>query len=82
MPLQGEQLAREPREDGVGCRSLGEEDRQEPDLGLGARNDLAAEARGEELNAKAGAEEGQAGPNRLGNQGLLGPEPGELVLRR
>ena len=80
VPLKGEELAREAGEDRVGGRSLGEEHGQEPDLRRRAGNDLGAEARGEELNAEAGAEEGQAGADRLARSESSRPKPGKLLL--
>ena len=81
MPLEREELAREAGEKRVvGCR-LGEEDGEEANLGRGARGDLRAEARGEQLCAEAGTEEGRARADGLGDEGLLGPKPRELMIR-
>ena len=60
VPLQREDVALEVAEHGVDPALVGQLDRQDPHLGLGARVDLRAEARGEQLHAEARAEVGDA----------------------
>src|SRR5439155_14928313 len=57
MPLECEELTRKSGEKRIANGCVGEEDRQEPDLGLVPGVDPAAEACHEELDAEAGAEE-------------------------
>jgi hypothetical protein len=81
VPLEGLDPVGEPRKQRVGAAGLGQLDRGDPDFRLCHPPGHAAERDGEQLMAEADAE---IGPLQLGHpapdRGLLGDEPGVLVL--
>jgi hypothetical protein len=69
-----------PAKSRISDRRGRERNGKQPDLGFSSWVDPGAEACGEELGSEAGAEEGNAGLNRLGDDRLLVDEPGILGL--
>ena len=80
VPLERQQLARQPGEHRIDRRGVAERDREDPDLGRGSGIHARAEASGQQLRPEAGAEERHAGANRVGDQQLLRREPFEWVV--